>query len=364
MKPADILRARLVSQFLADKQLQSPVDVVHYLGAVQAQDFSGAMWAVAQRSDQLKTADFLAAFNNGDILRTHVMRPTWHFVAQEDIVWLLDLTRDRLLNALAYNFKRFDLNDSVFRKANTVIVAALAGGVHMTRKELADKLTNGGVDVGESVRLAHIIFYAEVTGLICSGATKGKQQTYALLSERASRALTLDRHEALAELAMRYFTSHGPATNDDFAWWSGLTKRDAGTALDAVKNDLQSISVDGKVYWLSQSADLSVRSHMNVHFLPNYDEYIVAYENRDDLFTLASAKHLDSRQNPLFNNVLIVDGVAVGTWKKAQNASRLLVTITPFREFTRQEIIAISAAADNYGAHLSAPAVVIEWNVI
>lgn len=360
MESADLLHLRLLSQRLTDVHLSSPTDVVRHLGAVQSQDFNGAMWAVSQRSNQLKTADFLAAFNNGDILRTHVMRPTWHFVAQEDIVWLLDLTRDRLLQSLGYYFKKYDLNEVLFRHTNTIISAHLADGIHATRKEIAAALALQQIDVSDTIRLTHIIFCAEITGVICSGAMRGKEQTYALLSERAPAAAKLDRTDALVELARRYFISHGPATLDDFAWWSGLTKRDAKTGLDAVKNDLQSLTIDGKVYWLSRSIDLVAMPRNSAYFLPNYDEYIVAYENRDGLFDLATKEHLDSRQNPLFNNVLIVDGIAVGTWKKVIKSDVLTIIVTPFRAFTPNEVDAIERAANKFGSHLDLKMSIVE----
>lgn len=359
MKPAELLHARLVSQYLIGKRAKNPTDTVRHLCAVQSQDFNGAVWAVSQRSSDEKAADFLTAFNRGDILRTHVMRPTWHFVTADDIVWMLDLTRDRLMGTFGYYFKKYDLNDALFRKTNAILAAELVGDRHATRKELGEVLAQQDIDVRDSIRLAHIFFYAELSGLICSGAVRGKEQTYALLSERAPRAITLDRSDALVELARRYFISHGPATLDDFVWWSGLTKRDAAFGLDGIKKDLQQTTIDNTTYWGPPSSN-GDHDASKAFFLPNYDEYIVAYTNRDGLFDLATKDRLDSRQNPLFNNVLIMDGIAVGTWKKTIKNNTLTLSITAFRAFTTDETKQIHMAAMRYRDHLGCENIAVD----
>ena len=274
MNIANLLSLRLAAQYLSSDQSDTISGTVRHLGAVQSQDFSGALWAVGMRTKKTKAVDVAAAFASGDILRTHVMRPTWHFVAAEDIVWLLDLTRERVLQSLSYQLRKFQLDDALLRRTDALIAQEVAGGSYRTRKELATILADNDVNVDDMVRLSHIIFHAELAGYICSGPLRGKQQTYALISERAPHAIRLERAEALAELARRYFKSHGPATIRDFAWWSGLTKQDAKNGLMAIASELTSIDVGGEVYWLDK--DLHERPSQKALLLPNYDEYIVA----------------------------------------------------------------------------------------
>ncbi len=203
------------------------------------------------------------AVSDGTILRTHVMRPTWHFVTPADIRWMLALTAPRVLAAIAYYDRVLELNGADFIKSNAVITKALQGGKQLTRAELASELQQAGFAIDNSQRIGHIIMHAELDGIICSGARRGKQFTYALLDERAPQSRTLDRDEALAELARRYFGSHGPAALQDFVWWSGLTTADARAALEMVTSQLMCEIVDGQTYWFSSSAtprhDLSKR---------------------------------------------------------------------------------------------------------
>ena len=223
----ELVSARLVNQKLSSSKIRRAVDVVRWFGAVQAQDFNAAKWALALRMRKATDAVIEEAFNKGEILRTHVMRPTWHFVAPEDIRWLLQLTAPRVNLKAGPNYRKFELDAAVFKRSNKIFVKALRDGKHLTRPALKSMQNADGIDVTDSVRLAHILLRAELDGVICSGPRIGKQFTYALLEERAPAARALNRDEALAEITQRYFRSHGPATLQDFVWWSGLTVEDA-----------------------------------------------------------------------------------------------------------------------------------------
>jgi len=219
----DIAHRRLHNQHITRRTLETPQALVEWLGAVQAQDFAAAKWALGLRLQGVTDDDIEQAFTDGAILRTHVMRPTWHFVSPADIRWLLALTAPHVRAASAYYNRKLELDDAVFRRTNAVLANALQGGKQLTRDELASALQQAGIATDGEQRVTYIMMRAELDGVICSGARRGKQFTYALLAERAQQARTLDRDEALAELTMRYFTSHGPATIQDFVWWSGLT---------------------------------------------------------------------------------------------------------------------------------------------
>src|SRR5438046_754748 len=204
----DIAHQRLHNQHITRRTLETPQALVEWLGAVQAQDYAAAKWALGLRLQGVMDEDIEQAFTNGAILRTHVMRPTWHFVSPADIRWLLALTAPRVHAANAHYNRKLELDDAVFKCTHTVLANALQGGKQLTRDELASALQQAGIAMEGEQRVTYIIMRAELDGIICSGARRGKQFTYALLAERAPQARSLDRDEALAELTMRYFTSH------------------------------------------------------------------------------------------------------------------------------------------------------------
>ncbi|HEY6411300.1 MAG TPA: winged helix DNA-binding domain-containing protein, partial [Ktedonobacteraceae bacterium] len=208
---SNIAASRLHNQHLAGPRFERVEDVVQWLGAVQAQEYAGATWGIAQRARDLTSALLAQAFAEGKILRTHLLRPTWHFVVPADIYWMLELTAPRVHALNAYYYRQFELDDELFAKSYSVLTKALQGGKQLTRQELAKILADSGI-TASGLRLAYIFMHAELDVLICSGALRGKQQTYALLSERVAQAKTCSHEAALAELARRYFTSHGPAT--------------------------------------------------------------------------------------------------------------------------------------------------------
>src|SRR6266566_3167547 len=279
MTNLDIAHRRLHNQLISRQTFEKPSDVVQWLGAVQAQDFAGAKWALGLRIEGATDESIEQAFADGTILRTHVMRPTWHFVAPADIRWMLMLTAPRVNAANAYYYRRLELDDAIFTRSNAALVKALQGGKQLTRPELVSVLRRAGIAADDLLRFAHIIMHAELDGIICSGARRGKQFTYALLEERAPQARTLERDEALAELTRRYFTSHGPATLEDFVWWSGLTVSDATNGLAMVKTHFIQETIDGKTYWFAEMKQKN-HSQQNVFLLPSYDEFTVGYKDR------------------------------------------------------------------------------------
>jgi hypothetical protein len=194
--------------------------------------------------------------------------------------------------------------------------------------------------------------HAELDGVICSGARRGKQFTYALLEERAPQARILDRDEALAELSMRYFTSHGPATLKDYIWWSGLTAADASSGLEMVKSKLIHEAVDGQTYWFSTATPPAKDLSSTVYLLPNFDEYIVGYTDRSAVFDASHTQKLDPRGNILFNYTIVMNGRVVGTWKRTLKKDAVIITPSFFTPLNKAETHAFAAAANRYGAFL------------
>ena len=233
-----MLSTRLRNQRLTGTTFRRADQVVSWLGAVQAQDYAGAQWGVALRARGLTVAAIDRAFDAGEILRTHVLRPTWHLVTPADLRWMLALTGPRLRRLLATYDRRLEIDARLLTRVRRIVESALEGGRFLTRDALAEALRARGRITAAGQRLAHLVMYLEADAVICSGPRQGKQFTYALVAERTPGGATLSRDDALSELARRYFQSHGPATVHDFSWWSGLTMRDARTAVATVPGEL------------------------------------------------------------------------------------------------------------------------------
>lgn len=350
MTNLDIAHQRLLNQQIAQTTFTQPSELVTWLGAVQSQDYAGAKWALGLRLHGITDDVIEQAFTDGAILRTHVMRPTWHFVAPADIRWLLDLTAPRVNALSAYNYRELELDQALFTRSNAALIKALQGGKQLMREELRAVLQHAGIAADDLRRVGYIIMRAELDGIICSGARRGKQFTYALLDERAPHAKPLERDTALAELAGRYFSSHGPATLKDFVWWSGLTTADARSGLEAIKAQLIHELRDGRTYWFSPATPLAPAPTPTAYLLPNYDEYTVGYSDRSAISDDVNAK------NMIFRHVIVINGRIVGTWTRSSK-QRIVIESHIFTPLTEAENRAIALAAQQYGAFLDLPVV-------
>jgi hypothetical protein len=284
--------------------------------------------------------------DQGRILRTHVLRPTWHFVTPADLRWMLELTAPHLHRVMSSYDRRLGLDAGVMTRATSVIERALGDGRYLTRRELGTHLARVGLP-GKSMEMAHIAMYAELEGVICSGPRRGKQLTYALLADRAPNARGLPRDEAIAELTRRYFRSHGPATIRDFVWWSGLKASDAKRGLEM--NRARSHDVDGLRYWTLGRAARSVSGRKTtVHLLPVYDEYLVAYRDHQAVprppYVLGSFQH-----------ALVIAGKVAGTWRTIPGAKGLVVDVTTLRPLTGGQRRALAQAVTRYRRFLGVP---------
>jgi hypothetical protein len=347
----DIAHRRLHNQHITRRTFATPQALVEWLGAVQSQDFAAAKWALGLRLHSITDDDIEQAFTGGAILRTHVMRPTWHFVSPADIRWLLALTAPRVRAASAYYHRKLELDDVVFKRTNAVLANALQGGKQLTRDELASALQQAGIATDDEQRVTHIMMRAELDAIICSGARRGKQFTYALLAERAPQARSLDRDEALAELTLRYFTSHGPATVQDCVWWSGLTVADVKAGLAMVTSHLLHETINGQTYWFSPSTPPEQNLSQAGYLLPNYDEYTVGYTDRSAIFDALHTNKLDPRGG-LLTNTMVLDGQIIGTWKRTFKKNTIVIEATPFVPLSNTEACAFVASANRYGEFL------------
>jgi hypothetical protein len=331
-------------------------DVVGWFGALQSQDYHPAKWSIAQRlGSGVTDADLDRAFDDGVILRTHVLRPTWHFVAPTDLCWLLELTAPRVHALNGYAYRRGELDAPLLRRSTDLIADAVAGGNHLTRTEIAALLAEHGI-IAEGFRLGYILIHAELERVICSGRLRGKRHTYALLEERVPRAASLEREAALAELVRRFFTSHGPATAKDLSWWSSLTRPDIAAGLSLAGDELESTDVDGVTYWSTPGNAPAPAPSPSVRLLQAYDEYIVGYRQSKyllDLGGLAASNKLG-----LPNGVIVVDTQVAGRWKRTVRADGVVLEAALYRPFNAAETTALQVATDELGAFLGARAVV------
>lgn len=352
----EIAHRRLHTQHLAGAPFQTPEDVVRWLGAVQSQDYPAAQWALGLRlGDGARDNDIEQAFTDGTILRTHILRPTWHFVLPEDIRWMLALTAPRVLAAMTYYDRILELDDALFARSNALMQRALEGGKQLTRPELGDILQQAGINKQRGQRLYHIVLRAELDAVICSGARRGKQFTYSLLDERAPGAKTLSHDEALAELTRRYFTGHGPATQKDFMWWSSLTAPQAKEGIELAKSELIEEVIGGQTYWHADTTPSAVDIPPPAYLMPSFDEYSVGYADRSALYPDSLAEMLSSEFGVVLGNTVVINGQIRGAWKRIISKGAVEVSIQPFNELNEAENEAVAAAANRYGEFLGMP---------
>ena len=321
--------------------------MVSWLGAMQAQDYAGAKWGIGLRSRGAGDRAIERGFNDGAILRTHMMRPTWHFVAPADIRWIQKLTGPRVNAQNALYYRKAGLDAAALRRGVKVLERSLRNLTFLTREALARDLLRDGLPVrGQS--LAYLMMYAELETVVCSGPRDGNQFTYALLEERALPAPAISRDEALAELVRRYFTSHGPATFKDFAWWSGLTARDAATGAAMLGDSLVHETIDGLRYTFARGRAAVPPASPAAFLLPTYDEFGVAYRDRQLLSSVPRPKRVAEGDG--LGQLLVIDRELTGRWRRKVHTRSVVVDVQPFRKLTRAEIGAVEAAVEAYGA--------------
>jgi hypothetical protein len=323
---------------------------VAWSGVVQAQEHAEALWSLAMRVGGVATADVQAACDRGAVLRTHVLRPTWHFVAADDVRWMLRLTGARLQAKGAGRHRELGLDADTFARMHEVFTATLADGEPRTRKELNAALVAAGVDT-TGQRMAHMLGHAELAGLIASGPRRDKQHTYLLLEGRVPPPPDRSREDDVAALALRYFVSHGPATLRDFAWWSGLTIADGKAGVAAAGQRLTVEQDDeGRAWIAGAAAAADPPRSADAHLLGTYDELLVAY--RDLRYVLGDG--LVSAAFP--TRAIVIDGTTVGTWKRVLGRREVVVEATLETRLSAEQHTALRAAAERYGAFVGLPA--------
>ena len=348
---SEITRYRFYNQHIGRAKFEKPGDVVAWLGAMQGQEYAMAKWGVAQRMTEITDTQLDKAFADGDILRTHLLRPTWHFVTPADIRWVLALSAPRVHAVNAFMYRKLELDSALFKRSNAVLTKALQGGKQLTRVELASALQHAGIDTVGEFRMGYILMQAELDALICSGGRRGKQFTYALLEERVPPARKLERDEALVELLKRYFTSRGPATMKDFTVWSGLTMADTRRGRDMLKPKLEHEVIDGQTYWFVESALPAKAASTRAHLLPIYDEYVMGYKDRTAMLGALDSENFNAG-SIAFDNLIVIDGMLLGSWKRTLSKREVSIETNFNAPLTKVEQKAVAAEAAQFGKFL------------
>lgn len=330
MTHQEISHHRLVSQKLLETNSNSPQEIVHHFGAMQAQDYSMAKWAIGSRCDATEK-EIEEAINSAQIIRTHILRPTWHFVSADDIYWMLDISGPQVQKMTISAAKKYGYDVKKLNQINATIEKLLSGNNHLTREEIMQEL-NIKKSSGQEFLAAAIMMHAELEGLVCNGKMKGKQITYALLEERVPKPKSkLSKEEGLAKLAKRYFESHGPATLLDFSWWSGFPPTICKQIINAIELQLNAIEIDSQVYWFGNQNNEKDNLKKSIHFLPAFDEILISYKTREASILLEHQSKAFTN-NGIFKPIILENSKVIGTWKRTVKKDHVKIETDFFNE--------------------------------
>jgi hypothetical protein len=349
-----IAHQRLHNQLLGQHPLATPGEIVAWLGAVQAQDYLASLWALGLRLPNATESVIEQAIAEHSIVRTWPMRGTIHFVPPADAKWMLRHLTPRVITRAQSIYRTAGLDEAQFAQSRDLVERALQAGKPLTRNALYEVLEAGGI-VTTNYRGLHILGYLAQMGLICFGPREGKQPTFVLLEAWVPDLRMLERDDALAELARRYFTSHGPATAHDFAWWTGLSLGDARAGVEAVKSQLVEETITGQTYWWAEATPGAPVNSPGVYLLPAFDEYLVSYKDRSASVDLQNSVVGSSQVH--LGPVIVSDGQVIGTWKRTFKQGAVVIEATYAQTLTSAERAGFEAAAWRYGEFLGMPVV-------
>lgn len=351
MNPSEIINLRLHNQQLEHSRSKKPSEVVEWFGALQAQDYAGAKWSVGIRLPGSADKTIEKAIKDKLIVRTWLMRGTLHFVTALDIQWMLELLGPRIIAKNARRYRELGLDENTLFRSNMVLKNALKDNKYLKRTELRAILEKEGIST-EGQRAAYMLQRASLDGIICQSFMHRNNPIYMSIDE-LTKTKSLSRDKALEELANRYFTSHGPATLQDFVWWSGLLSADAKAGLEAVKSHFCHESIDGKIYWWSKSISTLKHSSTKAHLLPGFDEYFVGYKNRSASLDTLYPKNLDLKNR--FSYTIIVNGRVIGTWRRTFKKNTVIIEPKLFMPLEGAQKSALITAAESYGDFMDMP---------
>jgi len=314
-----ITALRLTGHFLSLSKPGTLGLLIEKMGAMQAQDFTMAKWALGIRLSECTNPMVMEAYNRGEILRTHILRPTWHFVSPVNIRWMLSLSANKIKSSSKSRDRDLGITEELYERVNRIIRKALEKNKCLTRDALAAEIEKAKIK-NNTAYMTHFMMRAEAEGIVCSGAMDGNAHTYALLEERVPPVPALSREEALVRLVRIYFSTRSPATLQDFCWWSNLSLTEAEKGLSAVKTEFFSEKIGGQTYWFANSIN-SGNDSGSVFLLPAFDEYIISYRDRSPVLSQEThSKAISS--NGVFRPTVVANGKVIGLWKKAASGRR------------------------------------------
>lgn len=355
MRFTDIPNVRLYNQHITHPRFKDPADIVRWLGAVQAQDYLGSLWAIGLRLKHSNESTIEKAITDRKIVRSYPMRGTLHFVASEDLRWMLKYLTPRVIQRCAGLYRQAGLDKRVFAKSSKLLSEALKNEQQLTRTEIYAVWERARIST-TGQRGLHILGHLAQTGLICFGPRKGKQQTFVLLDEWLPASKIPHMDEALGTLALTYFRSHGPATMHDFSWWSGLTIAEAKGAVQSVSSQLVQEIINGQSYYTS-ATNRPKKSSQDIFLLPSYDEYFVAYKDRSAALKPNLTKNIKQMGNGIFTSPVIMNGLMAGYWKKNSVKGKKFLDANVFSPLGKSASDSMEAAAKKFGKFLKIPVV-------
>ncbi|NLY24097.1 MAG: winged helix DNA-binding domain-containing protein [Bacteroidales bacterium] len=336
MTPDELLNVRLYNQLLSFHELKEPREVVARMGAMQSQALEMAKWAIGSRLQNSSAKEITGALNRGEVIRTHILRPTWHFVAADDLRWMYALSYPRLKPVYRSYAKMLGADESLLYRCIPLIEELLSGGKHLSKQEIGVALAERGVLLDDN-HLSLLLSFTELEGVIVNGELVGSRQTFTLLDEWAPRIPDITREEALERLARKYFTSHGPATLQDFAWWSNLPITDCRKALEMIRPDFLRESIDGRECWMPNDIESPPSDQTSALLLAPFDEFVVSYKERNEMIEEAHYSKVMTK-NGIFSPTIMLNGRIIGSWKKNMKKNVPQITLTFFEKVPKKTI--------------------------
>ncbi|MDR2009451.1 MAG: winged helix DNA-binding domain-containing protein [Bacteroidales bacterium] len=330
MNTSELLKIRLHNQLLADHVINEPHKIVSWFGAMQSQSLEMAKWAIGSRLEGSTVSTIENALNTGKIIRTHILRPTWHFVAAEDIHWMFELSNPRIKPVYISYCRMIGVEETIIYKSIDILEKALTGNKHLTKEEISEILLHKNIKTDNHL-LNMIIGRAEMEGIICNGKLRGNKQTYTLLQEWVPEKNKLSKEEALECLARKFFSSHSPATLQDFVWWSGLTVTEARKAIELIKNDFISEEINGRIFWMKNNISVPDKTEISALLLPPFDEFVVSYKDRSEIIEDQHYSKVMTK-NGLFSPTIMLNGQIIGSWKKINTKNGIKIELSFFEK--------------------------------
>lgn len=334
MDNSGLLQIRLHNQLLATHHFESPHEVISWLGAMQAQSFDLAKWGIGARLQNITVKMVDEALSKGEIVRTHILRPTWHFVSAEDIHWMRELSSQKLHSIYLSYVRESGGDEKLLARAGEKVAQILDDYDDMTKLEIGEHLQNAGFDI-DTRALTHVMSRLELDGVVCNGRICSHKHTYALLEKRVPKSKPFVKEEALRNLAYKFFNSHGPATLQDFVWWSGLLISEAKTGLELVKEHFVSETLNGRVFWMKNDIRIPEKKSDSILLLPPFDEFVVSYKERSEIIEDQHRGKVMTK-NGLFDPTIMFNGEIVGSWRKIKQKGEYKIDLSFFGKITKK----------------------------